>query len=104
MPSLSAESLAPFAIATKNGFVEVFVMRVTPMGPAAAEPVAAPDAVARPESAGDELAEFGLALLPLLLHAAKRMAAMPTMARPLLHLPRVDWFTWISSAVPAARA
>jgi hypothetical protein len=86
-------------MATKKGFVEVFVIRVTPIGPVAApEPVAAAEAVDAPESAGDELAEFGLALLPLLLQAANRMAAMPTMARPLLRLPRVDSFTWISSA------
>src|SRR2546427_9146376 len=49
MPSLSADSLAPLAIATKNGFVEVFVIRVTPIAPPAAEPAGAEPGAEPPE-------------------------------------------------------
>ena len=87
MPSLSADSLAPFAIATKNGFVEVFVIRVTETAPAAADPAGAEPA-APPEPAGVDAAG--------LLHAANRTAAVATTtARPRNRLPRIDGFTWL---------
>ena len=95
MPSLSADSLAPLAIATKNGFVEVFVIRVTPI-----EPVTAPEPDAAVEPAGAlELVDVELGLLPVVLQAANRMAAVAITARPLIRAPRIDWSTWISSDV-----
>ena len=85
--------MAPLAIATKKGFVEVFVIRVTLMEPpAAAEPAAAEPAAAEPEA----LPPAGV------LHAVTRMATLATTPTLLSHLPRVDWFTWSSSAVLAA--
>jgi hypothetical protein len=80
------------AIATKKGLVEVLVIRVTPIAPA--EPAGV-------EPPGAELPAG--AELPLgLLQATNRRPAMATAAALLGHLPRVDWFTWSSSVVPAA--
>jgi hypothetical protein len=104
MPSLSADSLAPLAIATKKGFVEVFVIRVTPIGPLAApEPLA----LAGPEpdaAAGAEPDAAGAAVLPPELQAANRTPAVARAARPRTRFPRFDWFTLVSSDGPLSGA
>ena len=79
MPSFLADSSAPLAMATKKGFVEVLVIKVTPIAPPG-EPAAAP------EPAGEEPP-------PLELQATNTTAAVATTARPRIPLPRVEWFT-----------
>jgi hypothetical protein len=86
------------AIATKKGFVDVFVINVTPIGPPAAEPAGAEPPAAEPAGAEPPAAEpAGAALLPVELQAAKRTAATTTATEPLIRLPKLDWFTWSSS-------
>src|SRR5207244_6647723 len=84
IPSLSADSLAPLAIATKNGFVEVLVINVTPIGPAAEPPAAwlAVEELVPVELAG-ELPE----------QAANNMAAVARVDTAPRRLPVVEWVT-----------
>jgi hypothetical protein len=73
-------------MATKKGFVEVFVMRVTPIGPAA--PPEAPGAV--------------LAAVPPLEQAASISAVVARADRLPSRFPW-EWITWVSSLMVVDR-